>query len=319
MIDIIATISSSLVDKIDEFAEKGASIFRINGAHTTASTASQLILEIREKRGNDARILIDLPTNKIRTKDLDEIIVLNPEGTFRLHEDQLNLPELYKRVKVGDRIFVNEGQNILTVIDMNSNLIILQSDSDGYLGNNRGLVFERKIHTPEFPLFFDKDFQLIEVINDMKVDLVGISYVRYPSDKETAQKHIVSKDSIIYKVETHEARNNYKSLLQPGETILIDRGDLAADIGLINTPQAQEEIIHFAHQNNIKVYIATQFLISMMDNNVPSISDVYTLFYTFKEGVQGIQLSEETAIGKHPVKTIEWVRSAEHLFAKFSS
>ncbi len=303
--DIIATISSSLIDKVSQFVEKGASILRINGAHTPPSAVSRLVAEIRKRV--DVRILLDLPTSKIRTQNLDEVIALNAGETFVLHKDQLNIPALYKSVVIGDRVFVNEGQNILTVSVINANEIVFQSDSDGYLGNNRGLVFERKIHTPDFPFFFQKDLELIKVANELNIEFVGVSYLRYPSDKALARKLIANPDSILYKIETYEAMQNYKSLISSGEHILIDRGDLASDIGILNTPKIQAEVIRFSQENHIKVFVATQFLLSMLHNCVPSISDIYCLFYTIKSNVDGIQLSEETVIGKHPLQSIECV------------
>jgi pyruvate kinase len=37
------------------------------------------------------------------------------------------------------------------------------------------------------------------------------------------------------------------------------------------------------------------------------------LYETIKLGVSGIQLSEETAVGKYPVEAVRWIRDVEKL------
>ena len=60
---------------------------------------------------------------------------------------------------------------------------------------------------------------------------------------------------------------------------------------------------------NRKLFMATQFLTSMTKKDVPNISEVNDLFNAIKMGAYGIQLSEETAIGKYPVKCVEIIKS----------
>ncbi len=313
--DVIATIGPALLaqSKVDDLLDAGATIFRINGAHTPGPSAAKIVDELRRLAGDRARIMIDLPTNKVRTADLTEPIVFEGGATFRLHAFQLNYPELCGRVRIGDEVVVNDGATHLRVTDVSRGSIEFRADAAGRLGNNRGLIFAREIHTPDFPLFFERDLELIEVINDMHVDLVGLSYLRYPSDKERALECIRDRSSLMYKIETRVAFANYESLIEPGERILVDRGDLAGEIGLQRIPQAQDRIIRFAHRHRVEIYLATQFLASMQHSPVPHIAEVCSLYDTVKLGISGIQLSEETAIGKFPVRAVEWIRRIESL------
>ena len=109
--------------------------------------------------------------------------------------------------------------------------IEFRADASGQLGNNRGLIFSRELHRANFPYFFQRDLELIEVINDLAVDYVGLSYVRHPGDKEQAKRRIKNRSSLIYKIETRVAWENLERLIGPGEKISIDRGDLAGEIG----------------------------------------------------------------------------------------
>lgn len=317
-IDIIATVGPSLMTeaKITALLDAGATIFRINGAHATADSVRSTVADLRAFSGGRCRIMIDLPTNKVRTSNLAEPIPFEAGDRFQIHPEQLNYSELGERLHVGDEAIVNDGFNCLRVTDVTDGVIQFEADSAGKLGNNRGLILKREIHTPDFPLFFKKDLELIEVTNELNLELVGLSYLRYASDKEEALSKIEKPESIVYKIETRVAFADYERLIEPGEKILLDRGDLAGEIGLLHIPQAQDRIIRFAHRRRVEIYVATQFLGAMMHSPVPQISEVCALYETVKLGVSGIQLSEETAVGKHPLKAIKWIRDVEDLVIK---
>jgi pyruvate kinase len=313
--EIFGTLGPSLLTeaKLKALADAGVTILRINGAHSDGPTTARMIETVRGFLGERARVMVDLPTNKVRVANLGEPIVFGPGERFVIHAFQLNYPPLCGLVRPGDEVVVNNGMNRLEVTRADEAGIEFRADADGQLGNNRGLIFARELHTADFPYFFQRDLELIEVINQLAIDYVGLSYVRHPSDKEEAKRRIENWSSLIYKIETRVAWENLEQLIGPGEKISIDRGDLAGEIGLLNIPHAQDRIIRFAHRNRAEVYVATQFLATMEHSPIPMVSEVTGLYEMIKLGVSGIQLSEETAVGKYPVEAVRWIRDVERL------
>ena len=61
--------------------------------------------------------------------------------------------------------------------------------------------------------------------------------------------------------------------------------------------------------NGVKTFLATQFLKNMEINPIPSIPEIIDLHNTVADGVYGIQLSEETAVGKYPYDCVQVVRN----------
>ena len=121
---------------------------------------------------------------------------------------------------------------------------------------------------------------------------------------------MINKNStIISKVETVSAVDNLIDILKEVEYILIDRGDLSAEIGLAKVPSCQQYIIDKALFYNKKVFLATQFLKSMEHNPLPTIAETIDLYNSLKSGVYGIQMSEETAVGKYPKECLEVISS----------
>ena len=313
--DIIATLGPSLLTpiKINSFIDEGVTIFRVNGAHTDAHTVASIVEKVRRFAGDRVRIMVDLPTNKVRAMNISEPVVFGAGDTFVIHSFELNYPDLCQRVQTGDEVILNDGRNRLRVTGVTDDSIEFQAEGAGQLGNNRGLIFTRSIYTPDFPYFFQRDLELIEVVNELNVDLVGLSYLRHPRDKQEAQRRIRAKRSLVYKIETRAAFENLESLIEPEERILIDRGDLAGEIGLLQIPHAQDQIIRFAHRHRVEVYVATQFLAAMESSPIPQVAEVCALYEIVKLGVSGIQLSEETAVGKFPLEAVRWIRKVERL------
>jgi pyruvate kinase len=313
--EIIATLGPSLLTRarIDSLIGEGVTIFRVNGAHTDAGMFASIVEKVRRFADERARIMVDLPTNKVRVMNISEPIVFGAEDTFVIHDFQLNYPELCQRVRTGDEVIVNDGRNRLRVTGTRNHSIEFQAEGAGELGNNRGLIFTRDIYAPDFPFFFQRDLELIEAVNDLSVDLVGLSYLRYPRDKEEAKRRIRSERSLVYKIETRAAFENLERLIEPEERILIDRGDLAGEIGLLQIPHAQDQIIRFAHRHRVEVYLATQFLATLERSPIPQVAEVCALYELVTLGVSGIQLSDETAVGKFPLEAVRWIRAVEKL------
>jgi hypothetical protein len=56
-----------------------------------------------------------------------------------------------------------------------------------------------------------------------------------------------------------------------------------------------------------KVFLATQFLKSMEHNPTPTIPKVIDMYSTLKSGIYGIQMSEETVVGKYPKNCLDTI------------
>jgi pyruvate kinase len=74
-------------------------------------------------------------------------------------------------------------------------------------------------------------------------------------------------------------------------------------------PILQHRIIETARLMGKPVIVATQVLASMMENPAPTRAEVTDAAHAIAEGVDGIMLTGETAVGKYPVETVKWLRS----------
>lgn len=280
-------------------------IYRINGAHASVKEAENCISKIRNELPS-ADILIDLPGNKLRTANLDRPIQLEKGKKFKLSTSQINHKDFYKYLKAGDIILARDSTLEFTVEDVNEREIVFASKSDGQLLANNG--FHARGIYKDVPFLFQKDRELAELANKCKVSYVGLSFVRTADDINLAEEIIDNGIKIISKIETKSAVDNLNDILKKVDYVLIDRGDLSTDVGLEKVPAYQKFIIEKANLCHKKVFLATQLLKNMEEKPIPTIAEVIDMYNTFKAGVYGIQLSEETAIGKYPKECLEVIK-----------
>lgn len=306
----IVTIGPSMLDeeKLKKVNALGECIFRINGAHADARQAAELIDRVRNILP-DADLMIDLPGNKVRTANLTEPIRLVNGETITLYDNQVNFREFYTFVNKGDIVRANDSVYTLEVVGIEDSTIKLLSHSDGLLLTNKGLHV-RGIHQ-DIPFLFDRDKELIDVACTYSISHLALSFVRNVQDVLDAKSLITNNEiHIISKIETKSAVENIESILNEVDTINVDRGDLSTEIDILELANYQQYIIDKGLAANKNVILATQFLKNMETKPIALIPEIIDLCRTVQLGITGIQLSEETAVGKYPVECVRLIFDA---------
>jgi pyruvate kinase len=303
---VIVTVGPSLLYRTPLHEVHSESyIYRINGAHGGLEEIEGHVRAIR-RQVPEADILIDLPGNKVRTRGLETPIAFRRNIRFRLPSQCVNYPCFFKHLTRGTTVWANDSTYEFVVEEADEREITFVSSRDGILANNKGLHV-RGIHQG-LPFLFEKDKELIQLANTCKVAFVGLSFVRTADDIRLAKCLLSDQVGIISKVETLASIENLTSIFDQVEHILVDRGDLSTEIGLAKVPAYQDFVIGRAHFFNKRVFLATQVLKSMEERPLPTIAEIIDLYNTIKKGIYGIQLSEETAIGKYPKECLQAIR-----------
>jgi pyruvate kinase len=300
---LILTVGPALLNEVPiTEVHSNMNIYRINGAHGSIEDIEKYIEKIHEQVPN-AEILMDLPGNKVRTKNLpNDGIELVKGAKFTIPNECFNYPEFHRHLKPGMTAWANDSIFEFEVLDVDDEKITFLSKSDGVLINGKG-VHVRGIHK-EIPFLFEKDRQLIELANKYHLEYVGLSFVRNADNVREAKELLADDIHVISKIETLDAVNDINNILPLVEYILVDRGDLSTDIGIINIPRYQKFIIEKAEYYDVKVFLATQVLKNMESKPIPTIGEIEALYEIYKSGVYGVQMSEETAVGKYVKETV---------------
>ncbi len=154
----------------------------------------------------------------------------------------------------------------------------------------------------------DKDLEILKFALAEDVDYITLSYTGGAEDiaklKEKI-KELGGGAKIIAKIERKIAVENIDEIIKEADAIMIGRGDLGKAIPIEEIPFVQDDIIKKTKQAGKPVIVATQMLLSMVQSPEPTRAEVSDVSQAITEGADAVMLSEETAIGKYPVKVVE--------------
>ena len=325
---ILATIGPATNSKemIEKVIMAGANGCRLNCSHGSNEERDQQIKWIREaaeKKGKSVAILQDLQGPKIRLgmirdnylelKTGDEVVLESKEIEHdggKILPVQFNLAE---KVKIGEPIFMFDGKIKTEVVEKVSDTAIkVKVLNDGVVMSKKGLNlpetdFGGDILTP-------KDLSDIEYGANCDYDYVSLSFVQSASDIEKLKQILLSYGStakVIAKIETKKAiedEDKLEDIVKAADGIMVARGDMAVEAGAEVVPIVQRKLIAMCRAHAKLCIVATQMLSSMVENPEPTRAEVSDVATAVIQGADTVMLSDETAMGKYPVETVEEMR-----------
>ena len=318
---IVCTIgpASNSEAVLERLMLQGMNVARLNFAHGTVQGHKEDIRRIRAVSSRIERycmIMADLPGPKIRIGKLrNEPLLLEKGNEVILTVKDLvgtanQIPVDYKRlpesVNPGSLIFLNDGFIQLQVEKVSGEEVFCRTVIGGPLLSYKGLSL------PGVRIFADAvsdtDLDFVAFALQEGVDVFGVSFAETADDirkvKAFAQKNGQSA-YVVAKIERAEAIVNFDEIVTAADAIMIARGDLGVQIPLEDVPAVQKKLINKANLLGRPVITATQMLLSMTENIRPTRAEVSDVANAILDGTDAVMLSEETAIGRHPVEAVE--------------
>lgn len=140
-----------------------------------------------------------------------------------------------------------------------------------------------------------------------RVKQVAVSFAQ--SAKAVIKAKELSEGAyIIAKIESQAGFNFKEEIIEAADAILIDRGDLSRTVPIVEIPRHCRLIIEATKEAKTPVWVATNLLESMMHSPQPTLGEVNDIASLLLQGVDGLVLAGETAIGKYPIQCVEFVR-----------
>ena len=268
------------------------------------------------RRYTNIPICIDTEGAQVRTKVKKEkfLKVGQKIKISKSKKDPGLYPDIiYKKIKKKDILSVG-FENLKLKVIKNKKYLLCEVISPGNLQNNKGVHVEnRKI---KLNFLTDKDFQAIKIGEKYKIKNYALSFTNTVEDINKFNNLLKNKNK-IFKIETFNATNNFKNIIKKGDTFLIDRGDLSKDVKIENIPSIQRNLFKCKKNlKNKKIYVATNLLESMIENNYPTRGEANDIFNSLEMGADGLVLAAETAIGKYPIDAVKFLQKMINVFKK---
>lgn len=320
---IVATLgpSADQDDNLERMIEAGVNLVRLNFSHGDHAEHRRRFKAVRAaaaKQERDVGILMDLQGPKIRIERFREGSVELVEGRrFTLdvnldaeagdeHGVGVTYAGLPRDVSAGDILVLGDGEIALQVDRVDGGRVECTVKSGGTLSNHKGL--NRRGGGLSAEALTDKDRADIRLAAELGADYLAVSFPREAADIERARKLLQEaggEAALVAKIERAEAVDNLDDIMQVSDAAMIARGDLAVEVGDAMLPGVQKRILRHAGRYNTAVIVATQMMESMVTSPVPTRAEVLDVANAVLDGTDAVMLSEETAVGRHPVRVIE--------------
>ena len=320
---IVCTIGPACSDEktLSELCLAGMNVARLNFSHGTHEEHLEkinLIKSVRKKLNLPIAILLDTkgPEYRIGTfKDGKAMLSKGDTFTFRCTKSEgdekgvsVNYEDLYKEMKKGDKILVNNGLLIFEVVEIDGTDVVTEVIAGGEISNRKSMSFPDKVLKKVYLSEQDKKDILFGLEND--VDFVACSFVSCKQDLLDVKNYIknecpdVSVD-IIAKIENRSGVDNIEEICSECDGIMIARGDMGVEIPFEQLPAIQKGLITKCRLLGKRVITATEMLESMIHNPRPTRAEISDVANAVYDGTSAIMLSGETAMGDYPVLTVE--------------
>jgi pyruvate kinase len=320
---IVCTIGPAVIEyeKMVDLLKAGMNVARLNFSHGTYHEHARNIQNL--KKGRKATklplaLMLDLQGPKIRIgKVQNGELTLSSKQRIRLVEkgigDAKSIPfqpfVVIEALKVGMKILFDDGYIIGRVLEVGPKYAEIEIENAGILKSNKGVSIPGAIIP--LPALTEKDFADLKFGCEQKVDLIAASFIRSSSHIHAIRKYLLELGAqipIIAKIESTQGVENFDSIVQTADGIMVARGDLGVELDLATVPKLQKMMIRKCYYACKPVITATQMLESMIHHPRPTRAEVSDVANAIYDGTSMVMLSAETAVGKYPIETVRLMK-----------
>lgn len=319
---IIATIGPKSESKeiLTALIKNGMNVIRLNMSHGDYEEQMNRInkvREINEELGTSVGFLLDTKGPEVRTglfkedkvmlKKGNEVIITMDEIEGDDQKFTVSYKGLANDVKAGDTILLDDGYVAVKVISTDGNDIKCEILNSGAMKDRRGVNVPGV--TLNFEFMSEKDRNDILWACENNLDYIAASFVRNSNDLDQILQLVKSSNNpdikVLPKIESQDGVENFDSILENSDGIMIARGDLGVEVDAEDVPVIQKEIIEKCNAKGKFVVTATQMLESMQSNPRPTRAEVSDVFNAVIDGTDAVMLSGESAAGDYPVESVQ--------------
>jgi pyruvate kinase len=308
---IVATIGPASDDPetLARMVEAGMDVARLNFAHGTREEKARTAARIHtaaDRAGRQVAILQDLPGPKLRIGPLHEDVVElkagdsltlvcgseEPGDASRVSVPWEGLASAAASGAAGEELYLADGSVRLRIEAVREAEceIDVAVEVGGSIASRQGLNIPGELD--ELPAVPEEDIE---------------SFVRRPEDVDEVRRH--TRSPLIAKIEKPQAVDNVEGIIRASDCVMVARGDLGIELRIEDVPMVQKRVLALAGKLARPSITATQMLEAMIVSSRPTRAEVTDVANAILDGTDALMLSQETAVGNHPVGAVAMMAS----------
>jgi pyruvate kinase len=317
---IVATIgpATETEEVIGQLIDAGMNVARFNTKHGTPEWHRERVLRVRkvaQEKGLPVAVLLDLqgPEIRVNLRNGEAFEMKDGETAFFTANEEIKeakaifIPaNVVETLQEGNFVLLDDGRCEFEIVKKTADHLEAKALGDFVVGHRKTL------NTPgitiDMPSLIPADLVQLDGAKETGIDFVGLSFVRDSHDiqilRDELKKRGLEKASIVAKIENQAALDNLDEIIEVSDAVMVARGDLAVEVPFEQLAFWQKMIITKCRLAGKPVITATQMLKSMVDSPRPTRAEVSDVANAVYDSTDAVMLSEETTIGKFPVKAV---------------
>jgi pyruvate kinase len=313
--EIVATLGPSSQTEVrwSALLSAGATAFRLNTSYLSLEQLGDWLEKIQRFQATlpaQLSVVLDLQSSKWRLGDFPSLEWVTGQRVRLVHAASSNQPsvlpvphaDFFRAAPASNgEIVLNDAKVRLAALSMESDYLLARVVKGGELSAHKGITLPSSDYRQE--ALQAKDRAILEQTSSLPFIRYAISYVRDAIEMDRYRALFGPQPYLIAKIERQPAAREALEIAQHADELWLCRGDLGAELGM----KAMAETVHgFAEipgRSPVPVLLAGQVLEHMVAHPEPTRSEVNFLYEALCQGYAGVVLSDETAIGDHPIES----------------
>lgn len=318
---IVCTLGPATDDleTVTRLMEEGMNVARLNFSHGTHKEHQKRIKLVRQAEANlekPVSIMLDTQGPEVRIGDMEqgevelktgnEVVITTEDTAGTSHRIPITYDGFPEEVGPDSIILLDDGLIELKVLQVEGKEVKCRVINGGKLGSKKGVNLPGQ--EVNLPALTEKDREDIKFGIKHDIHFIAASFIRKASDiieiRKLLENEWAQDTKIIAKIESQEAVNNIREIIEVADGVMIARGDLGVELPTEKVPVIQKQIISLSNRQAKPVITATQMLDSMIRNPRPTRAEASDVANAIYDGTDATMLSGETAIGNYPVGAV---------------
>lgn len=309
-LELFGTLGPSChsADLLADMMAAGMNGIRLNISHGSLDLHQDWIdalHEAEERTGKSVSFLMDLKGREMRLSDFTPFIT-EAGQTLMLGDDVPAASAILDAIEPGDLVRINDGKIVLRALAREDGHWVCEVLQGGKIEPHKSLKIDGK--TARLSAISPVDLHNLDLAAKAGVTSLMIPFVQTREDLEMIRTVLQEKGlklKIYAKIENEAGLQNLESFMDLADVIVIARGDLGQDIGLVRLPAVQLEIEEKCRKAGKPFLVVTELLASMNESPVCTRAEANDIYRSVLDGASALMLTNETAAGKYPLEAMK--------------